>query len=154
MENQEPIHSHYWPGGECIPITPQARRLGWEYDVYVTSQIWSRCITWTPDKKTNPDKRIFQILDSAWIGMGKALTTDPDRVMYTFKHWYWPLGRPKARKKVQITVGARLLLDPDTDKPWILLFHPLYDTPEVIRRGEPNKHREDDSLPDGSGDSV
>lgn len=140
MESTEQVHSHYWPGEGCIPISPQARRLGWEFEVYVTRSVWSRCITWTPDKKSNPDKRIFELLEAAWQGMGKALAAEPDCVFFKFKHWFWQHGRPKATKQVGFQFGTRLLLDPETEEPWILIFDPEYDNEEVLKRGE---HAED-----------
>lgn len=145
MGSEEPVHSHYWPGDGCIPISPQARRVGWTYEVYVTRSVWSGCISWTPNKKSNPDKRIFELLESTWQGMGKALSEEGDRLMYRFKHWYWERGRPKARKQRMAKLGARLLLDPETEEPWILIFDPQRDGNEVLKHGEPTKDREDGS---------
>ena len=142
MADSQQYHSHYWPGEGCIPITPQARQLGWTYDVYVTHSVWGRCITWTKGKNTNPDRRIFQLLESCWDGMGKALSSEPERVMYQFKHWYWRRNRPKAKKKVKGQFAARLLLHPQTEEPWILIFDPLRDNEGVLEHGEPEEHRE------------
>lgn len=161
MEDQELVHSHYWPGEGCIPVTPQARRLGWAFPVYVTDVVWGECITWsqkdnTRKRSSNPDKRIFDILESAWQGMGKALTKEPDRVMYPFKHWYWQRGRPKATKQRKLRLGARLLLDPETEEPWVLIFDPQEDGMEVLKHGEPRTDRgnEADTGAPGASDGA
>jgi hypothetical protein len=107
--------------------------------------VWSRSITWTKGKKTNPDKRIFELLDSAWKGMGKALAEEPERVAYPFKHWFWERDRPKAKKQAKAKFAARLLLDPDTEEPWILIFDPQRDNEGVLRHGEPEEHRNTDT---------
>lgn len=147
MESSEQEHSHYWPGADCIPITPQATRFGYVFPVYVTKSVWSDVITWTPQKgkETSAEKRIYDLLDSCWKGMGKALTSEPDRVMYTFKHWFWDRARPAAKKPAKMKFGARLLLDPETEEPWLLIFNPADDDKEVLKRGEPEENRTDES---------
>ena len=150
MGSEEPTHSHYWPGDGCIPITPQARRLGWTYPVYVTQSVWTYRVSWKQGKDTSTDKRIFDLLDSCWKGMGKALATEPERLSYSFKHWYWPKDRPKAKKQAKAQLAARLLLDPETEEPWILIFDPITDHDGVLKHGEPTEHREDDGSAGGA----
>lgn len=155
MDDSEQAHSHYWPGEGTIPITPQATRFGYVFPVYVTNTVWGEAITWVPRKKveTNADKRIYDLLDSCYKGMGKALATEPDRVYYNFKHWFWHREKPRATKPIKANYGARLLLDPETDEPWLLIFDPERDDERVLKKGEPNgeheEHRSDEAT-DGS----
>lgn len=157
MESSEQGHSHYWPGEGLIPITPQAARYGYVFPVYVTDTVWKDSITWTPRSKvdTNADKRIYDLLASCYEGMGKALATEPDRVYYKFKHWFWPRLNKRATKPVKAVFGARLLLDPETEEPWLLIFNPDHDDGSVLKKGEPNdtatKHRGHESPNDRSG---
>lgn len=146
MEDQEQIYSHYWPGEGCIPITPQAVRYGYVFPVYVTQAVWAPCITWTyttKRKEVNADLRIYALLESCYNGMGKALATEPDRVMYPFKHYFWERDRPKAKKMTKRRLGARLLLDPETEEPWLLIFDPEEDGEEVLKRGDTEENRGD-----------
>lgn len=151
MGDSQYVHHHYWPGEDLVPITPQARRLGFAFPVYVTKSVWRPSIAWQQGKDTNPDKRIYELLASCWKGMGKALASEPERVMYTFKHWYWDRDRPKAKKQSKATYGARLLLDPETEEPWMLIFHPDIDGTEVIEYGEHDEDREDAGISGGPG---
>lgn len=144
MANSEPFHNHYWPGENLVPITPQAQRFGYVFPVYVTRSVWSLSISWKQGKSTNPDKRITELLDSSWKGMGKALSSEPDRVMFPFKHWYWDRDRPKAKKQRKTEFAARLFLYPDTEEPWMLIFLPTVDGAEVLDYGEPGADREDE----------
>ena len=145
MDSEESLHSHYWPGDGCIPITPQARRLGWAYDVYVTRDVWAHAITWTSKdngkkNKSNADQRIFELLEGCWKGMGAALAVAPDMVSFKFKFWYWQRHRPNAKKPIRGNFAARLLLDPETEEPWVLIFNPATDHEGVLKYGE---HEED-----------
>lgn len=155
MESSEQEHSHYWPGEGTIPITPQAVRFGYVFPVYVTKSVWRDVITWTPQKgkETSAEKRIYDLLDSCWKGMGKALTTEPDRVMYTFKHWFWDRKRPASKKPVKLKLAARLLLDPETEEPWLLIFNPDTDDKEVLKHGEHEENRTDEANPVESGET-
>ena len=143
MESVEQEHHHYWPGDGTIPITPQAVRFGYVFPVYVTNSCWAECITWTPRKgvDTSAEKRIYDLLDSCYKGMGKRLASEPDSVAYTFKHWFWDRLRPKAKKPTKAKYGARLLLDPETEEPWLLIFCPDRDGKEVLKYGEPETDR-------------
>jgi hypothetical protein len=138
MENTEQVHSSYRPGKECIPITPQARQFGYVFPVYVTQCVWADAITWAYQKgrETNTDARIFDLLRSAYDGMGKNMATEPDRIMYTFKHWCWDRLRPKAKKQTKRKYGARLFLDPETKEPWLLIFDPQRNGNEVLEAKE------------------
>ena len=135
-------HSYYWPSKALVPITPQARRAGFEYPMYVTPAIWSRVLGWTgqPSKrKTSVDKRIYQLLESCSDGLTKRLsadTSDEEGFLYfKFKHFYWEKGRDEAKKKAKMKVGCRLLLDPDTKIPWMLLLDPDYDYALELKKG-------------------
>lgn len=146
MESTEQEHHHYWPGKGCIPVTPQASRYGYVFPVHVTHSVWSNCITWSPQKgkeEQNADRRIYDLLDSCYRGMGKALAADDDMVYFQFKHWFWDRLKPKAKKQTKAKYGARLLLDPETEEPWLLIFDPVSDGKEVLKHGEPREHRED-----------
>lgn len=147
MESSEFVHNHYWPGKDLVPISPQASRFGYAFPVYVTRTVWNLSIAWKQGKDTNPDKRIFELLDSCWKGMGKALSSEPDRIMYPFKHWYWERNRPKASKMARSTLAARLFLDPETEEPWMLVFHPQADGLEVVVYGEPKENTQNDGVP-------
>ena len=135
-------HSYYWPSDVLVPITPQARRAGFEYPMYVTPAIWSKCLGWTGQstkRKTSADKRIFQLLESCSDGLTSRLSADSADeegfLYFQFKHFYWEKGRDKAKKKAQIKVGCRLLLDPDTKAPWMLLLDPDYDYAIELKKG-------------------
>lgn len=151
MENNQQIHHHYWPGEDLIPVTPQANQFGYVFPVYVTQTVWSLSIAWKQGKSTNADKRIFELLDSCWKGMGKALSSEPERIMYPFKHWYWQREKPKATKMTKVEFAARLLLDPETEEPWMLIFHPTVDGKEVLRHGEHNENGEDEATAGEAG---
>lgn len=146
MADSEFNHNHYWPGETLVPITPQASRFGYVFPVYVTRTVWNLSVAWKQGKNTNPDKRIYELLDSCWKGMGKALSSEPDRAMYSFKHWYWRRERPKATKQARTTFAARLFLHPETEEPWMLIFHPVTDDMRVVDYGEHETDREDDGL--------
>jgi hypothetical protein len=92
-------------------------------------------------REVSTDTRIMDLLHAAYVGMGKALTAEPDRVFYQFHHWFWNPRRPTAKKKAHAKYGARLLLDPETEEPWLLLFDPDNDGKEVLEHGEPEENR-------------
>jgi len=135
----------YWPEG-LIPITPQARRVGFQFSVYVTKTIWSRACSWTGPApisiyKTSPDQRIFELLNSAHEGLQKRLAGSDEEdgfLYYRFKHFFWDKGRPKAKKKSSMKIGCRLFLHPDTQRPWMLFFDPDYDYESMLKKKEPN----------------
>lgn len=151
MADTEYVHHHYWPGEGCISLTPQASRYGYVFPVYATKTVWGECITWTPNKKrkgVSAETRIYDLLHACYVGMGKALSEVDDRVYYTFLHWFWERLRPQAKKKAKAKYGARLLLDPETDEPWLLIFDPANDGQEVLEYGELKENRTADAALD------
>lgn len=139
MADPEREDAYYHPSG--IPITPQARRFGYEFPVYVSDVVWSTlCVsTGIPSKHgTNIDKRIFHLLQYCYDGMTKELARHDDFVYYSFKAWYWDRKRPGAKKQSKIKLGARLLLDPSTGGPWLYIFDPNVDTIDMLKAGAPD----------------
>lgn len=156
MDSAGQAHHHYQPGEDCVPVTPQARTLGYPFPVYITKNVWSECVSWPGGRNTSPDRRIYETVSSAYEGMLKRLSVDDQMVQYEFKHWYWSKSRPKAKKPRKITLGARLLIDFETDEPWMLIFDPEFDDDRVVVRGEPKdgepeEHREDGGALAGEG---
>jgi len=148
-------HSYYWPSDELVPITPQARRAGFEYPMYVTPAIWNRCLGWanqSSKRKTSPDKRIYQLLESCSDGLTSRLSADSADeegfLYFQFKHFYWEKDRDKAKKKVKMKIGCRLLLHPDTKVPWMILLDPDYDFALELKKGPTA-----DAANDNKGDS-
>ncbi len=145
MTEPEKEEHSYYPHEKLIPITPQARRAGFICPAYVTPTIWKRACSWSGGqsrRQTNPDKRIFELLRSASDGLNKRLAGDPDDeegfLYYRFKHFFWDRGRPTAKKMSSMKIGCRLFLNPETGKPWALLFDPDYDYENVLKKGESN----------------
>jgi len=137
MADAERKDSYYHPGG--IPVTPQARRFGYEFPVYVSKHVWGvACIAeGIPSKHgTNLDKRIWHLLEYCYEGMAKKLATSDDFLYYEFKLKFWDRKRPKAKKQTKAKFGARLMLDPSTDGPWLYIFDPLVDTIDTLEPGE------------------
>lgn len=136
MENPEQQDSYYYPGG--VPITPQAKRVGYEFPVYVSKNVWADHCSWTHGRGTNTDKRIFELLTYAWEGMLKRLAVSDDFLQYFFKIWYWGKTVPKAsKKKTRTRLGARLFLDPDTGGPWLYIYSTFRnDTLDDLKKGE------------------
>lgn len=141
MESQEHTsgeHHHYWPDG-LIPVTPQARRYGYVFDVYVTPFVWKTMCVWTEGRSISTDKRLWALLDSAYRGLSAALSVHDDFLSFTFWHWYNKKNKPGAKKKAKIKLGARLLLHPETEEPWLLFFDPQYDFKDQLKKGEPHE---------------
>jgi len=136
-------HSYYWPSKALVPITPQARRAGFEYPMYVTPAIWAKAISWSGEsskRNTGTDKRIFQLLESCSDGLTSRLSADSADeegfLYFKFEHFYWERGRKdKAKKKAKMKIGCRLFLDPDTKVPWMLLLDPDYDYGLELKKG-------------------
>lgn len=138
------VHSHYWPDG-LVPATPQARRLGFVMDVYVTPRIWKDVVVWTEGRGVHTDLRLYELLKSCFEGLGKALAADDSRLSFKFNHWYLRKNKPNAKKRAKIKIGGRLLLHPETEEPWLLLFDPAFDHASQLKEGEiPN----DEELPE------
>ena len=136
---REDADSHYFhPGG--VPVTPQARRFGYEFPVYVSTTVWAaQCISEgiASRHSQNLEKRIWHVLQACYDGMAKKLSVSDDFVYYDFKLWYWDREAPKASKQRRIKLGARLLLDPSTDGPWMYIFNPYVDLIDELEEGQP-----------------
>jgi hypothetical protein len=136
MADPEREDSYYHPDG--IPITPQARRFGYEFPVYVSKLVWGKvCVAvGIPSKHgTNLEKRIWHLLQYCYEGMAKKLAAEDDFLYYDFKVWYWSRDRPNAKKMQKWILGARLMLDPSTDGPWLYIFAPNVDQIEDLEHG-------------------
>lgn len=144
--------NHYWPDGQ-IPITPQARNYGFPMEAYVTPFVWNRYCSWTEARGTHTDKRLYELLESVWLGMDKALARNNDCVGFSFKHFYWRRNKPRSKKKGRGKLGVRLFLHPETEEPWLLIFNPVHDMANHLKKGEPDdtikEHRENEN-PDGT----
>jgi len=153
-------HSYYYPSDKLVPITPQARRAGFEYEMYITPALWSKAVSWTGQsskRKTNTDKRIYQLISSCSDGLTKKMAADPEDadgfVYFRFKHFYWQAGRDAAKKKAKTKVGCRLFIHPTTGQPWMLLFDPDYDYAIELEKG-PAPDAANDDASSGDGDSA
>jgi len=136
MADQEQ-HAHYHPAG--IPISPQARRFGYEFPVYVSDAVWAAfCITQgIPSRRdVSLEGRITRLLAACYEGMVKKLTQTDDFVFYYFKIWFWNRDKPKAKKMSRARLGARLLLSPSTNDPWMYIFDPNVDHIDMLEPGE------------------
>ena len=112
-----------------IPVTPQATRLGYEFPVYVSENVWANCCAYNGSSRhdTNLDRRINELLASCYEGMLKKLTQTDDFVFYEFKHWFWERYATAAKsKKEKAKLGARLFLGEDGG-PWLYIFDPVMD---------------------------
>ena len=136
MESEERENACYEPAG--VPITPQARQLGYEFSVYVSDRVWRDACMYKGASKhrTSLDKRIFELLASCYTGMLKRLTQTDDFVFYKFKHFYWPVNATAvARKKCKRQFGARLFLD-SQELPWLYIFDLDWDSIENLKKAE------------------
>ena len=126
----------YCPGG--IPITPQARRFGYEFPVYVSKTVWAgQCLyVGTPNKHgTSTERRIIELLQYCYDGMIKKLAVQDDFVFYQFKVWYWCSVNRTKKKKRRAMLAARLFQDPDTQGPWLYIFNPKEDSIDELTKG-------------------
>ena len=138
MADAEREHSYYHPGG--VPVTPQARRFGFEFPVYVSKAVFGMaCIAEGIASKhnTHTEKRIWELLESCYAGLGKKLAVSDDFIYFGFKHYYWGRTRYEAKKQIKGGFGARLLLDPSTNGPWLYIFAPRVDDIDVLVKGQP-----------------
>ena len=137
MADSERENSYYHPGG--VPITPQARRFGYEFPVYVSENVWGKACLSSGIRQmhnTTLDRRIIELLQHCYDGMAKKLATDDGFLFYYFKIWYWDRSRRDAKKKSRARLGARLFLDPSTDGPWLYIFEPNVDSIDALEQGE------------------
>lgn len=138
MADAEREDSYYHPSG--VPVTPQARRLGYEFPVYVSDRVWREiCVTTgLPSRlEASLDQRITRLMQYCYDGMMKKLTQTDDFLFYYFKVWYWDRERPNAKKQRRARLGARLFLDPSTGGPWLYIFRPGVDSIDALKQGEP-----------------
>ena len=149
MADSEQDDSYYHPGG--IPITPQARRIGYIFPVYVSKTVWDQtCLLKgvSSRHRVTQDGRIGELLNQCYEGMIKKLATADDFVYYDFIAFYWSRNRPRATKQQRWKLGARLLLDPSTETPWMYIFAPNVDRIDTLEKGQPTQtqYAEDDEL--------
>lgn len=133
--NDSSENNYYYPDG-MMPVTPQARQYGYPMDVYVTQKVWDNYCVWPGGYGISTEARLIALLNSCFIGLGKALSVADDMLSFKFKHFFVDAGRPRAKKKAKARLGARLLLHPDTSEPWLLLFNPNYDDTSQLKQGE------------------
>jgi len=137
MADSERENSYYHPGG--VPITPQARKFGYEFPVWVSENAWNTCCISIGVKSAHNqtlDGRILRLLMSCYEGMAKKLASDDGFLWYDFKHWFWSRNRPEAKKMIKMKLAARLFLDPLTDGPWLYIFAPNVDSIDDLEQGE------------------
>jgi hypothetical protein len=130
----------YQPGG--VPISPQAKRFGYEFPVYVSQTVWDdQCIGHFPHRfNTHTEKRIVELLQYCYDGMLKKLSVEDDFILYYFKVWYFDRDLPKKvgrklPKKKRARLAARLFRDPDTQGPWLYIFNPKEDSIDELTKG-------------------
>lgn len=140
MADAEREDAYYYPAG--IPITPQARRYGYVFPVYVSKTVWSNaCVTTGLPSRLGADqeRRIMTLIMDCYEGMTKKLATQDDFVFYAFKTWHWDRSRPNAKKQRRARYGARLFLHPDESTPWLYIFDMKADKIEDLTKGEPRE---------------
>ena len=138
MADSEREDSYYIPAG--VPITPQARRFGYEFPVYVSHLVWGKvCLSGDIPQKhgASLEQRIWRLLQYCYDGMSKKLATSDDFLSYEFKVHYWSRERVNAKKMVKWKLGARLMLDPSTDTPWLYISAPNVDSIDVLEKAQP-----------------
>lgn len=138
MADKEQEHSYYHPGG--VPVTPQARRFGFEFPVYVSKEVFrGTCVAAgiPSSKDTHLEKRIWALLENCYKGLGKKLATEEDFLWYEFEHWYWLRQLARAKKMRRVKLAARLFLDPSTNGPWLYIFDKSNDTIDALEKGQP-----------------
>lgn len=139
MDDTEREDACYKPSG--IPVTPQARKLGYEFPVYVSDVVWRQACVFAGSSRleTTLDRRIYELISSCYDGMIKRLTQDDEFVYYKFKHWFWPpLANANTKKKRKRTFGARLFLN-ENGEPWLYIFDIERDSIEALEKGELNE---------------
>lgn len=136
MDSSELQDSCYKPSG--VPVTPQARRLGYEFPVYVSDVVFAEACRWNGLSRfdTSLDRRIFELLQYTYEGMLKKLTQRDDFLYYPFKVWFWDRhANAKTKKKRRARYGARLFVQED-GSPWMYIFDPKFDAIELLEKGE------------------
>ena len=159
-------HSYYWPSDVLVPITPQARRAGGVLSGVGVRQLAPAAVlvlaapqpggtNQSAKRKTSVDRRINHLLESCSTGLTSRLSADSADeegfLYFQFKHFYWEKDRDKAKKKVKMKIGCRLLLDPDTKIPWMLLLDPDYDYALELKKGPtPPAANDNEESPDAA----
>lgn len=154
MADTEREDSCYEPAG--VPVTPQARRLGYEFSVYVSNLVWAKCCIYSGASKfeTTLDKRIFELIASCYQGMIKRLSVDDTFVFYKFKHFYWDrYASAFTKKKHKVKLGARLFLD-SSGVPWLYIFDLERDKIESLKKGTLTCQDQDTSKTDLDGTTL
>ena len=139
MADSEREDSYYHPSG--IPVTPQARRIGYFFPVHVSKTVWDKaCLAkGVPSRhRVTQDGRIRHLLNQCYAGMLSKLATADDFLYYEFKAFYWSRDRPWAKKEQRWKLGARLFMDPSTGEPWLYIFAPNVDTIDTLKAGKAN----------------
>lgn len=137
MADPERDDSYYHPAG--VPVTPQARKFGYEFPVYVSKNVWATCCiaTGIPSSRgTTLDRRVHELLQYCYEGMIKKLATQDDFLWYPFKIWFWSRNRPNSKKKQRLRLAARLFLDPSMEGPWLYIFAENVDSIDALEKGE------------------
>lgn len=149
VDSEELADALYFPAG--ITVTPQARRFGYEFPVYVSDVVWSNYCMYSGSSRhgTNQHRRIVELLQYCYEGMTKRLAVSDDFVFYYFKIWFYDRNATgKEKKKHRARLGARLFIDPQTGVPWLYIFHPERDHIQDLKKGDPNgfveEHTHDD----------
>lgn len=152
MDSSELQDSCYIPSG--VPVTPQARRLGYEFPVYVSDRVFGEACRWNGLSRfeTSVDRRIYELMQYAYEGMLKKLTQADDFLYYPFKVWFWDKdANAKTKKKRRRRYGARLFVNED-GTPWMYVFDPRFDRIETLQKGELSDEIQSDSSDPAAGE--
>ncbi len=136
MDSPELQDHCYKPSG--VPVTPQARRLGYEFPVYVSDPVFSEACRWNGISRfeTSVDRRIYELIQYAYEGMLKKLSQQDDFLYYPFKCWFWDRdANAETKKKRRRRFGARLFVQED-GTPWMYIFDPRTDRIEALEKGD------------------
>ena len=148
MDDSELQDSCYLHHG--VPITPQARKLGYEFPVFVSNIAWQEACLWNGASRfeTSVDRRIIELVQACYEGMLKKLTQHDSFLYYTFKMWIWGrYANAATRKKQRVRYGARLFIDED-GAPWLYIFNPKRDDGMELIKGELRENPESDNSTD------
>jgi len=136
MDSSELQDSCYLHHG--VPITPQARKLGYEFPVFVSNIVWQEACLWNGAGRfeSNVDRRIIELVTACYEGMLKRLTQTDSFLFYYFKCWIWGrYANAATRKKQRKRYGARLFID-ENGAPWLYIFNPKRDDGHELTKGE------------------
>jgi hypothetical protein len=148
MDDSELQDSCYLHHG--VPVTPQARKLGYEFPVFVSQVVWAEACLWNGAGRfeTSVDRRIIELIQACYEGMLKKLTQTDAFLFYYFKHWIWKrYAGAETKKKKRVRYGARLFIDED-GMPWLYIFNPKRDDGHELTKGELREDPESDDSTD------